>query len=88
MPNFDGDPAGLFTRVALRPFAGPAAARRHGVVSAGVHIDAMAVDAAMPQWQAAFAQQWPPGSDAHTSYWQRICQGPDFHPAQALATSP
>ncbi len=84
MPNFASDPAGLFTRVALRPFAGPAAARRHGLVRAGVHIDAIAVDASTPQWQAAFVQQWPPGSDAHLSYWQRICQGPDFHPEQAL----
>ena len=58
------------------------------MVGAGVHINAVAVDASTPQWQAAFVQQWPPGSDAHTSYWQRICQGPAFHPAQALETSP
>jgi hypothetical protein len=88
MPNFAGSAVGLFTRVALQPFAGPPAACRHGLVRAGVHINAVAVDASTPQWQTAFVQQWPPGSDAHTSYWQRICQGPAFHPAQALETSP
>ncbi len=88
MPNFRGDGAGLFTRIALRPFGGPPAARRHGVVQQGVHIDAIAVDSATPAWQAAFLRQWPAGSDAHLSYWQRIGQGPDFSPEHALVTSP
>lgn len=83
MPNFRGDSAGLFTRIALRPFAGPAEARRHGLVHQGVHIDAIAVDSITPEWQAAFLRQWPPGSDAHASYWQRLQRGPDFSPGQA-----
>ena len=36
MPNFRSDGAGLFTRIGLRPFAGPALARRHGLVQDGV----------------------------------------------------
>lgn len=84
MPNFRGDTAGLFTRIGLRPFAGPAAGRRHGLVQDGVHIDAIAVDSTTPGWQAAFLRQWPAGSDAHLSYWSRVVHGPDYRPAQAL----
>ena len=87
MPNFRGDNAGLFTRIALTPFAGAAAQRRHGLRAGAVHIDALAVDSASAAWRAQFLRQWPPGSDAHDSYWQRICEGPHFEPAQALVTS-
>ena len=84
MPNFRGDGAGLLTRIALRPFAGPPAARRHGLRSGALHIDALAVDSQSPAWRAQFLCQWPEGSDAHASYWQRIDAGPDWQPAQAL----
>ena len=84
MPNFRSDGAGLFTRIGLRPFAGPALARRHGLVQDGVHIDAIAVDSTTPEWQAAFLRQWPTGSDVHLSYWSRVVHGPDYGPAQAL----
>ena len=88
MPNFRSDPAGLFTRIASTPFAGPAAARRHGLRGGAAFVDAIAVDSASPAWRASFLQQWPAGSDAHESYWQRIAQGPAFEPAQALVVSP
>ena len=87
MPNFRGDNAGLVTRIALTPFAGAAAQRRHGLRAGAVHIDALAVDAASAAWRAQFLRQWPAGSDAHDSYWQRICEGPHFEPGQALAAS-
>jgi hypothetical protein len=48
------------------------------------HIDAVAVDSATPEWRQQFLSNWPAGSDAHTSYWQRISQGPDYSPQQAL----
>ena len=88
MPNFRGDGAGLLTRIALRPFDGAASVRRHGLRLGAVHVDALAVDSASPAWRAQFLRQWPPGSEAHDSYWQRICDGPAFEPAQALVTSP
>jgi hypothetical protein len=84
MPNFRGDGAGLLTRIALQPWAGPAAARRHGVRSHGAHIDAIAVDSTRPEWLARFAAQWPAGSEAEVSYAARINAGPDYTPAQAL----
>jgi rSAM/selenodomain-associated transferase 1 len=84
MPNFRGDGAGLLTRIATRPFTGAPALRRHGVVSRGVHVDALAVDSVMPAWRTLFLRQWPAGSDAHASYWQRLCEGPAHGPADAL----
>jgi hypothetical protein len=84
MPNFRNDSAGLFTRVALRPFGGPAAARRYGLQTAGVFVDAIAVDSATPAWLSRFRAQWPVGSDAQMSYGGRISQGPDHEPAAAL----
>ena len=88
MPNFRGDPAGLFTRIASTPFAGPAVARRHGLHAGAAFVDAIAVASASEAWREQFLQQWPAGSDAHESYWQRIAQGPAFEPAQALVSSP
>ena len=82
MPNFARDPAGLLTRIALRPYVG--SERRHGVVHDGVHIDAIAIDVDAAAWRAQFEAQWPPGSDAHASYWQRIVDGPPHRPPDAL----
>jgi len=82
MPNFQGDPAGLVTRVALTPFKGPE--RRFGVVERGVHIDALAIDIDAAAWQRQFQQLWPEGSDAHASYFQRIQHGPVYHLKDAV----
>ncbi len=87
MPNFCGDSAGLFTRVATTPLAlrlGQADPRRLSVRVGSAHIDAVAVDSATPEWRQQFLSNWPAGSDAHTSYWRRISQGPDYSPQQAL----
>lgn len=82
MPNFAGDSAGLLTRIAVRPFAGPE--RRHGFVNQGLHVDALAVDIDTARWTAQFLRQWPPGSTAHASYWQRIVAGPAYGASDAL----
>jgi rSAM/selenodomain-associated transferase 1 len=87
MPNFRGDSAGLFTRVATTPLplqAGQTDPRRLSLRLGLAHIDAVAVDSATPEWLQQFLSNWPAGSDAHTSYWQRISQGPDYSPQQAL----
>jgi rSAM/selenodomain-associated transferase 1 len=84
MPNFSGDSAGLLTRVSLHPYAGEHYALRHGFRQHGVYVDALAVDATTPAWRKRFLAQWPPGSDAHASYGQRIDAGPDYQPEQAL----
>jgi hypothetical protein len=85
MPNFRGDGAGLLTRISVRPFEGPQ--RRFGLVPQGLHIDAIAIEFDRQRWAQQFLRQWPEGSDAHASYWQRITQGPVYAPAEAFVTS-
>ena len=85
MPNFRNDLAGLLTRISVRPFRGRE--RRYGDVRGAVHLDAIAIEIDSPTWQQSFLRQWPPGSDAHTSYSQRITHGPACEPADALVTS-
>jgi hypothetical protein len=82
MPNFRGDGAGLLTRIALRPFDGPQ--RRFGLRRGEVFIDAIAIEIDPARWQRQFVSIWPPGSDAHASYFERIVRGPDYSPADAL----
>jgi hypothetical protein len=76
MPNFKGDSAGLLTRIAVHPFAGPQ--RRFGVTYRGVFIDAIAIDVDAAEVRRRFVAQWPPNSDAHKSYFERITRGPDY----------
>ena len=85
MPNFRGDSAGLFTRIAVRAFTGPQ--RRFGLVRERVHIDAIAAQFDVQRWAQQFLQQWPVGSDAHASYWQRIAHGPAYELGDAFHTS-
>lgn len=82
MPNFAGSAEGLLTRIATRPLRGPQA--RFGLRHGAVFIDAIGIDFDAALWQAEFLAQWPAGSAAHTAYWQRICDGPDYALAQAL----
>ena len=82
MPNFAGDPAGLLTRVARERFQGPE--RRYGVEVGEVSVEAIAVEIDQPAWRACFLAQWPAGSDAHASYFERIGLGPDYRIDQAV----
>ena len=70
------------TRIATTACAGPQ--RRVGMVWGGLHVDAVAIEADAAQVQQRFLAQWPPGSDAHASYFARIQAGPDYHPHQVL----
>ena len=82
MPNFRGDRAGLLTRIATRPFAGQG--RRFGAQRGELFLDAIAIDTDAAEVRQRFLAQWPVGSDAHLSYFDRIQHGPDYHVAQAL----
>ena len=77
MPNLAGAREGLLTRIALTPHTGPE--RRFGHRLGDVHIDGLAIGYDEARWQRDFLAQWPPGSDAHASYWPRIHSGSD-HP--------
>jgi hypothetical protein len=82
MPNFQGETAGLFTRIALsKP---PAALSRAAVTLGAVHIDALAIEVPAADVQQRFLAQWPPGSDAHASYFARIAAGPHYQRHQVV----
>ena len=82
MPNFQGDTAGLLTRIAVRPFAGRQ--RRLGVEQSGVFMDAVAIEVDGAQVQNHFLAQWLQGSDAYASYFSRISNGPDYRADQVI----
>lgn len=82
MPNFLGDPAGLLTRIALTPCK--ASLSRAGVVHRGLHVDALAVEADPVAVRQAFLAQWPAGTDAHASYFERIEGGPHYSTHQVV----
>jgi hypothetical protein len=82
MPNFAGDAAGLLTRIAVSPYQGPA--RRLGLRVGEVFAEAVAIEFDAAAWQRRFLQQWPPGSDAHASYFNRIACGPAYRLDEAV----
>ena len=81
MPNFVGERSGLLTRISVWPSPHEAI---HGLRMGDVHVDALAVPYDVVGWQAAFLANWPVGSDAWQSYFERIRSGPRFFRAQAL----
>ena len=80
MPNFRGTQHGLATRISVHRRKAATYAVRQG----RVWIEAIPLPFDEHAWQARFLEQWPPGSDAHRSYWERITRGPSFRPDQAL----
>ena len=82
MPNFAGDLAGLITRIGVAPSPHRAVGE---VVVAGAHVALVPVPFDASRWHADFVRQWPPGSPAWLSYYDRITRGPSYSPEQALA---
>lgn len=75
MPNFKDQRCGLLTRISVRPPTGEAL---YGETNGGVHIHALPIRYDHDAWQAAFLANWPEGSPAWLSYYQRIMHGPNF----------
>lgn len=84
MPNFARDLAGLCTRIAISPSPHPVL---HEVRVAGAYVALLPLRFDADRWRASFLAQWPPGSPAWSSYFERITRGPAFAPEQALAPS-
>ena len=75
MPNFVGRPGvGLLTRVSDDPT--PPADSLYGTFANGLRYDALPVPYDDEAWLALFGTVWPSGSDAHTSYHDRLLHGP------------
>jgi hypothetical protein len=50
--------------------------------SALVDLIALPVDPVFNE--QVFLRQWPAASEAHRSYYDRICLGPDYHQSQVI----
>ena len=72
MPNFAGERYGLATRIALSP----SRESLYGVRRGKLFIDAVPLRYDTAAWQRRFLELWPPASDAHASYYERIADGP------------
>jgi hypothetical protein len=80
MPNFYGVTYGVATRISV--------SRNSDALYSARCRDAWVEAIALPYdnraWQDRFLAQSPPGTDAHTSYWERITRGPRYEVAQAV----
>ena len=81
MPNLHGSLAGIITRIGVE--ASPHTPL-YGARTADVHVDALAVDYDHTLFEHAFLANWPPHSDAHTSYFKRIQGALDLKVTQVL----
>ena len=81
MPNFAEQAAGLITRISSRSSAQNAL---YGRKMGDTWVEALAVKFDQEAWEQRFLKAWPKGSDAYESYFERIRNGPNFSPEQAL----
>jgi hypothetical protein len=82
MPNFSGQRYGVISRIGLTP--APAGRSLYGSRIDHVFLDALRVDYDHYLWLRHFLADWPQGSPAHSSYFNRIASGPDYTVDQAL----
>jgi hypothetical protein len=80
MPNFRGTRFGLATRISTAPGRGALYGMRLGEL----HVEAVRLDYDAAAWERTFLAQWPEGSDAHRSYYERISRGPGYSIEHAL----
>ena len=81
-PNRPDDLYGLVTRIATTPSPHPAV---HQFMHVGAHVALLPLRYDSAGWQADFLRQWPPGSDAWASYFDRISCGTALTRAQMVA---
>jgi len=82
MANFAGTTHGVITRISNDPRV--PAASLYGMQLGAVRFDALPVRFDLARWVARFLANWPPGSAAHLSYFDRIVGGPQFALSQAV----
>jgi hypothetical protein len=84
MPNFRGTRFGLATRISVFPGTSVV----YSESAAGLCVEAVALEYDAAAWQRRFLAQWPAGSDAHRSYYERIANGPQYSVERALRRAP
>ena len=75
MPNARGTHFGILTRISTIPSPHPPL---YGHSLHGVHVDALAIRYDDAVWQQCFLDNWPEGTPAWLSYFDRIANGPDY----------
>ena len=75
MPNMPGANYGILTRIATTSSPHHSL---YGQVLRGTRIDALAINYDDAVWRAHFLANWPEGSPAWLSYFNRIASGPDY----------
>ena len=83
MPNFLGTSFGVATRISVAPSKKPL----YGAAAGSLFVEAIALPYDAAAWEACFLAQWPRGSEAHESYYQRIANGPCYDLKSALRRS-
>jgi hypothetical protein len=74
MPNFKEERYGIATRISVRRSDGALYRARNG----NVVVEAMPLRYDIAAWERRFLEQWPAGSAAHRSYYERIIGGPGY----------
>ncbi len=82
MPNFKGETFGVLTRISSR--GQRPVDSLYGTTLNGLRFDALPIRYDHAAWVALFLSNWPAGSTAHTAYFKRITEGPEFTVSQAV----
>lgn len=83
MPNFTHCLHGVLSRISEKPSP---IRPLYGIQQNGVYIDALPVVYDQERWKAIFLSNWPEGTAAHLSYFQRISTGVPYTLREALIT--
>ena len=75
MPNARGSCLGILTRIGTNPSP---YASLYGHSLQDVHVNALAINYDDLAWQQCFLENWPEGSSAWLSYFDRISNGPKY----------
>ncbi len=75
MPNVSGTKFGILTRIATTSSPHPCL---YGPALQGARVDAVAIHYDDAVWRAHFLANWPEGSPAWLSYFNRIANGPEY----------
>ncbi len=82
LPNLRGRLHGLCTRIGRTPSPHPTLIE---ISTAGIHVGLLPVCFDVARWRTLFLANWPVGSPAWLSYFDRISHGPALQPEQILA---
>lgn len=86
MPNFLEPRCGVISRIGTTP-APPGLPVLHETAltidDVPVHVAALGVEYDDESWHVQFQRDWPAGSAAHASYWNRLVNGPAYRISEA-----